>query len=83
MFGGGASDHRYNLTFSVMGRNIFNHPNLAPPVGVLSPGAFTGTSTFGQSIALSSGGGPGGGGGGFFGSQANVRRIDLQVQFSF
>ena len=83
MFGGGASDHRYNLTFSVMGRNIFNHPNLAPPVGVLSQGALAGTSTFGQSIALSSSSGPGGGGGGFFGSQANVRRIDLQVQFSF
>ena len=83
MFGGGATDHRYSLTFSAMGRNIFNHPNLAPPVGVLSPGAFAGTSTFGQSIALSSGGGPGGGGGGFFGSQANVRRIDLQVQFTF
>jgi len=83
MFGGGTTDHRYNLTFSAMGRNIFNHPNLAPPVGVLSPAAFTGNSTFGQSIALSSGGGPGGGGGGFFGSQANVRRIDLQVQFTF
>jgi len=74
--GGGATDHRYNLTFSAMGRNIFNHPNLAPPVGVLSPEAFTGNSTFGQSIALGSSGG-------FFGSQANVRRIDLQVQFSF
>lgn len=76
MFGGGTTDHRYNLTFSAMGRNIFNHQNLAPPVGVLSPQAFSGNSDFGQSIALGSTGG-------FFGSQANVRRIDLQVQFSF
>jgi hypothetical protein len=78
-FGGGnRTDHRYNLTFSVFGRNIFNHANLAPPVGVLSPQAFTGNSTFGESIATS-----GGIGGGFFGSQSNDRRIDMQVQFSF
>ena len=76
MFGPGQSDRRYNLTFSVQGRNIFNHQNLAPPVGVLSPAAFTGNSTFGQSISLASGNGP-------FGSQDSSRRIDLQVTFSF
>jgi hypothetical protein len=82
MFGGSSTDHRYNLTFSVAGRNIFNRENLAPPVGVLSPQAFSGNTTFGESIALAGAGG-GGFGGGPFGSQANSRRIDLQVQFSF
>ena len=82
MFGGGQTDHRYNLTFSISGRNIFNRENLTPPVGILSPQAFTGNSTFGESLALAGGQG-GGPGGGFFGSQANSRRIDLQVQFSF
>jgi hypothetical protein len=62
---------------------LLNHQNLAPPVGILSPEAFTGNSNFGESIALAGGGGPGGGGGGPFGSQANNRRIDLQLQFSF
>jgi hypothetical protein len=76
MFGPGGSDHRYNLTFSASGRNIFNHQNLAPPVGVLSPQAFTGNSSFGESISLAGNGGP-------FGSQSSNRRIDLQVQFSF
>ena len=74
MFGGGRTEHRYNLTFSVGARNLFNHQNLAPPVGVLSPQAFTGNSSFGESIAVA--GGP-------FGSQASNRRIDMQVQFSF
>ena len=76
MFGPGGNDHRYSLTFSASGRNIFNHQNLAPPVGVLSPQAFTGTSSFGESISLAGNGGP-------FGSQSSNRRIDLQVQFSF
>jgi hypothetical protein len=73
MFGPGGSDHRYNLTFSASGRNIFNHQNLAPPVGILST---QGTSSFGESISLAGNGGP-------FGSQSSNRRIDLQVQFSF
>ncbi|MBV9438287.1 MAG: hypothetical protein JOZ44_19670 [Acidobacteria bacterium] len=77
MFGGGRSDHRYNLTFSVSGRNIFNRENLAPPVGILSPQAFTAQgSNFGESMSLATNNGP-------FGSQSNSRRIDLQVQFSF
>jgi hypothetical protein len=75
MFGGGErSDHRYNLTFSISGRNIFNHPNLATPVGILSQQAFTGQSNFGQSISLANG--P-------FNTQAANRRVDLQVMFSF
>ncbi len=76
IFGGGRTAHRYNLTFSAGARNLFNHQNLAPPVGVLSPQAFTGNSSFGESISLAGNGGP-------FGSQSSNRRIDLQVQFSF
>jgi hypothetical protein len=74
MFGGGSTGRRYNLTFSVSARNIFNHPNFAPPVSVLSPQAFSGNSNFGESISLANG--P-------FNSQSANRRIDLQVQFSF
>jgi len=74
MFGGGSTDHRYNLTFSVSARNLFNHQNLAPPVGVLSPQAFVSHTNFGESMSLANG--P-------FNTQAANRRIDLQVQFSF
>ena len=59
---------RYSLTFTAMGRNIFNNVNLAPPVGVLS------SKLFGQSNALA---------GGFFSSPSSNRSIDLQVMFSF
>ncbi len=66
--GGAGTNRQYNLTFSVSARNLFNHVNLASPIGnVDSP--FAGTST-----ALASG--P------FNTSSAN-RRIDLQVLFSF
>lgn len=75
-FGGGGfghggfgenTDHRYNLTFSASGRNIFNRQNLAPPVGVLN-------SNFGTFQSLA--GGP-------FNTQSANRLIDLQVMFSF
>lgn len=76
LFGGASSGHRYNLTFSVSARNLFNRQNLAPPVGVLSRQAFvpTATTNFGESMSLANG--P-------FNTQAANRRIDLQVQFSF
>ncbi len=66
-FGGGATNRRYNLTFSVSGRNIFNSVSPASPVGNLS------SRFFGQSIAL---GGP-------FSSASSNRRLDLQVMFAF
>jgi hypothetical protein len=67
-FGGGAAtNRRYNLTFSVSGRNIFNSVSPGLPVGNLS------SPSFGQSIAL---GGP-------FSSASSNRRVDLQVMFSF
>ncbi|HET7840386.1 MAG TPA: hypothetical protein VFM21_02210, partial [Terriglobia bacterium] len=68
-FGGPSADnHRYQLEFSIMGRNVFNKVNLAPPVGTLS------SPFFGQSIAISSG---------FFGSPSAVRSLNLMMRFSF
>ena len=69
MFGGGATtDRRYNLTFTVSGRNVLNRVNLAPPVASLS------SPLFGESNQLA--GGP-------YSSSGANRRIDLQVLFSF
>jgi hypothetical protein len=64
----GGTNHRYNLTFSVSARNIFNNVNLATPIGNLS------SPLFGESNAIA--GGP------FSGSPGN-RRFDLQMTFSF
>jgi hypothetical protein len=66
LFGPG-SNSRYNLTFSVSARNIFNTVNLGAPVGQLS------SPMFGKSDSLASG---------FFPSGGN-RAIDFQVIFSF
>jgi carboxypeptidase family protein len=68
MFGGNPSDNRYNLTFSVNARNIFNHVNLNNPIGNLS------SPLFGESNSLA--GGP------FSSSTAN-RKIELQLLFNF
>jgi hypothetical protein len=68
MDGGGANNNRYNLTFSVNARNVFNNVNLATPIGNLS------SPLFGQANGLA--GGP------YSSSTAN-RRIDLQVSFNF
>jgi hypothetical protein len=68
--GGGASEHRYNLTLSVSARNLINHVNDAPPVGVM------GSPFFLQSTAIA---------GGFAAEQTptNNRRIDIQLRFQF
>jgi hypothetical protein len=68
MFGGNPSNNRYNLTFGVNARNIFNNVNVATPIGNLS------SPLFGQANGLA--GGP------YSSSTAN-RRIDLQVSFNF
>jgi hypothetical protein len=69
MFGGGApSNYRYNLTFSVNARNIFNNVNFGPFVGNLS------SPLFDQANSLA--GQP-------YSSATANRRIDLQVQFTF
>ena len=69
MFGGGApSNYRYNLTFSVNARNVFNNVNVGTPIGNLS------SPLFGEANSLA--GQP------YSSSTAN-RRIDLQLQFTF
>jgi Carboxypeptidase regulatory-like domain len=66
--GGATTNRRYNLTFNVQARNLFNNVNYAPPIGVLGP-------TFGKFTGL---------GGAFGGvSQSANRRIDLQAVFNF
>ena len=65
---GAATPHRYNLTFSVNARNIFNYVNQAPPVGIV------GSPLFGQANALA--GGP-------FSSNSASRLIYLQTTFGF
>jgi hypothetical protein len=66
--GADSTNHRYNVTFSVSARNIFNNVNLALPIGNLS------SPLFGQSNGLASG----------MGATATAnRRIDLQISFNF
>jgi hypothetical protein len=68
-FGGGvATNRRYNLTFSVSARNIFNRVNLGQPSGDLQSPFFDRSNTLA--------GGP-------FNTQSANRRIDLQVRFTF
>ena len=71
----GSTGHKYNLTFSVAGRNILNNVNLATPIGNLS------SPLFGESNGIVTGFG-GGGGGGAAPATSN-RKIDLQVSFNF
>jgi hypothetical protein len=68
MFGGNPSNNRYNLSFSVNARNVFNNVNVSNPIGNLS------SPLFGESNGLA--GGP------FSSSTAN-RKIDLQLSFNF
>ena len=76
--GGRVAGKKYNLTFSVSGRNVLNHVNPATPTGNLSSPLF-GIYTQNGGGGFGGGGGPGGGGGGAAGN----RRIDLQLRFSF
>ena len=66
---GGGTEHRYALTLSVEGQNIFNNVNLGIPVGDLN------SPLFGRSIALT--GGP------YSGEGDANRRINLRLSFSF
>jgi hypothetical protein len=69
MMDSGSTEQRYNLTISVQARNLFNTVNLAPPVGNLS------SALFGQSTQTA--GGFGGG------AEANNRRLEFQLRFTF
>jgi hypothetical protein len=68
IFGDEATNRRYNLTFSIFARNLFNTLNSGLPVGNLS------SPYFGQSITIA--GRP-------FSSATANRRVDMQLQFSF
>ena len=70
LFGAASSTRRYNLTFSVNARNVFNRVNAGTPIGVWIPDS----PTFGKSISLA--GGP-------FSTGAANRKIELQAMFSF
>jgi hypothetical protein len=65
---GQGTNHRYNLTFSISTRNLFNTFNPGNPVGNLS------SRLFGETLSV--GGGP-------FASASANRRVDLQARFSF
>jgi hypothetical protein len=71
LFGGTPNNRPYNLTFSVNGRNIFNHVNLANPISTI------GSTEFGQSNNIASFGG-------FGGATSGANRvIELQASFTF
>jgi hypothetical protein len=63
------SDHRYNLSFGVIARNALSKVNFADPSGILGSRFFDTPNGVPSS-------GP-------FANSAAVRRIDLQVTFSF
>jgi hypothetical protein len=76
LFGGGGgfntssnSDRRYNLTFGVGARNVFNNVNVANPNAVL------GSPFFDKSNSLQ--------GGAFSQGSSSNRRIELQATFAF
>jgi len=73
MFGGAATNKRYNLTASVEIRNLLNSVNPSTPVGTL------GSPSFGEALGITSGFGRFGGGG----TQSANRRLELQIRFNF
>lgn len=68
--GGESTEHRYNLTLSIMARNAINHANLNSPVGVVTSPFFL------QSTGIAGGFGP-------ESMASNQRRIDMQLRFTF
>jgi hypothetical protein len=71
IFSSPTTDRRYNLTISMQGRNLLNHTNPGPIIGdITSP-------LFGQANSMA------GSGGGGFSENANNRRLELQMRFSF
>ena len=68
--GGGSTGQRYNLTFSVQARNLFNHVNPGPINGIVT------SPLFDESNSLA-------GGVGAFAQSGLNRRIDLQARFTF
>lgn len=70
IFSAPTTDRKYNMTVSMQGRNLFNHTNPGPIIGdITSP-------LFGEANSLA-------GGGGGFSENANNRRLELQMRFTF
>ena len=70
IFSAPTTDRKYNLTISMQGRNLLNHTNPGPIIGdITSP-------LFGQANSMA-------GGFGAFSENANNRRLELQMRFSF
>jgi hypothetical protein len=77
-FGGGTTDHRFNVTLGLNITNVLNHFNPAGYQGVITSPLFleptsVNTGFGGGGVA---GGGPGGG-------TANNRRIEFDSRFTF
>jgi hypothetical protein len=69
-WGGGSTNHRYNLTLSVSARNVLNHVNPGPIIGNIN------SPLFGESNQIA-------GGYGAFAGVANNRRLEFQIRFAF
>jgi len=86
MFGGGGGDlteHRFNVTLSVMFNNILNHVNPAGYTGILTSPQFGLPSTINSGFGGGGLGGPGGFGGPGGPSVANNRRIEMSLRLNF
>jgi hypothetical protein len=79
LMGGGDTNRRYNVTFSVNARNVFNHVNSATPSAVLNPP----TADVPQASASPFFATPNQLAGGPFSSNTANRLIYLQASFSF
>jgi hypothetical protein len=71
MFNTPSTPHRYNLTFSMSARNLLNHNNPGPIIGNITSPLFG----MANSAAIGWGGG--------FAENANNRRLELQMRFTF
>jgi hypothetical protein len=66
--GGGASNRKYALNFSVQALNLFNNINYGQPIGTVN------SPRFGQSTSLAPG---------MFSQGAASRRVFIQAGFNF
>ena len=96
-FGGTpTTNRRYNMSFSMSARNLLNHTNPGPIIGNITSPLFgqanqMGGGGFGPGTGGAASGTPGvgpggpGGGPGFggFAENANNRRLEMQVRFTF
>lgn len=70
---GDSTEHRYNLTLSLMVANVLNHTNPGGYVGMIN------SPLFGQPQNVFTGFGGAGG----FGTTANNRRVEMGLRFNF